>query len=302
MPEPDDTSLGRLGTLAGKWTVYSAFGTFLLYLFGYLALRFQLSAYGVATSLDAFDEKYMFAGSRFLVFLVSSVPNVLVIVFAIIAIGYLPFKLIPASAKTKLQRWGASWILQPARLPLAGTLLALMFIQLVLRKCFVFGNLLLAKELPPYEWISGVLLTGRSNLTLYFSGLVGGTLISGALLWMAWRQTSATSLSKALVGLLLFLVGVEFLLLPVNYGVLIDSQFLRRVSEVSGEEKPQPGQESWLVWESKDALTYFVREGAEGKRSIITVPRKETKIKVVAYDRIFRVLFGDRKSASPNVP
>jgi hypothetical protein len=301
MAEPVDTSMGKLGALAGKWTGYSALCTFLLYLLGYLALRFQLSVYGVATSLDAFDEKYMFAGSRFLVFLVSSVPNVLVIVFVLIAIGYLPYKLIPASAKAKLMRLGATWIAQPARLPLAGTLLAVLFIQLVLRKCFVFGNLLLAKELPPYEWIRGVLLTGSANRSLYFSGLVGGTLITGTLLWMAWRQATATPLSKVLVGLLFFLFGVEFLLLPVNYGILIASQLLPRVSEIGGEEKPQPGQQSWLIWESKEALIYFVQEGADSKRSVITVPRKETKIKVVAYDRIFQVLFGDRKSTPPRV-
>jgi len=301
MQEPDDASLGKLGTLAGKWTAYSAFGTFLLYLFGYLALRFQLSVYGVATSLDAFDEKYMFAGSRFFVFLVSSVPNVLLIVFFLIAIFYLHYKLVPASAKARLKVWGATWISHPARLPFAGTLLALMLIQLVLRKCFVFGNLLLAKGLPRNEWINGVLLTGSGNQSLYFSGLVGGTLISGALLLMAWRQPAATPLSKVLVGLLFFLMSVEVLLLPVNYGILIASQLLPRVTEIGAEEKPQFGQRNWLLWESKDDLTYFVQEGVDGKRSIITVPRKDADIKVVAYDRIFCVLFGDGKSASQQV-
>ena len=65
----------QLGNLAGKWTAYAAFGSFVLYLLGYLTLRFQLSTYGVATNLDIFDEKYLFAGCRFLVYLVSSVPT-----------------------------------------------------------------------------------------------------------------------------------------------------------------------------------------------------------------------------------
>ncbi len=84
----------KLGSVAGKWTAYAAFGSFLLYLLGYLTLRFQLTTYGVATNLDLFDEKYLFAGCRFLVYLVSAVPNILIILLALAAIGYLPYKLV----------------------------------------------------------------------------------------------------------------------------------------------------------------------------------------------------------------
>lgn len=293
MAEAADTSLGRLGILAGKWTAYSAFCTSLLYLFGYLALRFQLSIYGVATSLDVFDEKYLFAGSRFLVYLVSEVPNVLLIAFVLIGIGYWPYKLMPASGKEWLAHSWATWTAVPARLPLAGTLCGLAFIQLVLRKCFVFGHLLLAKELPRYEWVSQILLTGNANRSFYFSGLVAGTMVTAVLLYLSCNQKVATPSSQVLVGVLFFLVGVELLFLPVNYGILIDSQSLPRVSEINSDEKTPPGQESWLVWETKDALTYFVRESPSGMRAIVTIPRKENKIRIVAYDRIFRVLFGD---------
>jgi hypothetical protein len=293
MAEAADMSLGRLGSLAGKWTAYSAFATSLLYLFGYLALRFQLSVYGVATSLDVFDERYLFAGCRFLVYLVSEVPNVLLIAFLLVGIGYVPYKLIPASRKEWLAGSWAAWTASPARLPLVGTLCGLAFIQLVLKQCFVFGNLLVAKELPPYGWITGILLTGNANRSLYFTGLVAGTLATSMLLYLACGQKAATPFSNVLVGVLFFLVGVEFLFLPVNYGILIASQQLPRVSEISSDEKRPPGQESWLVWESKDALTFFVQESPGGMRAIVTIPRKETKIKVVAYDRIFRVLFGD---------
>jgi hypothetical protein len=64
----------KLSGRAAKWTGYAALGSFFLYLFGYLVLRFQLSVYGVETNIDAFDEKYLFAGCRFLVYLVSTVP------------------------------------------------------------------------------------------------------------------------------------------------------------------------------------------------------------------------------------
>ncbi len=200
--------------------------------FGYLTLRFQLSTYGVATNLDLFDEKYLFAGCRFLVYLVSSVPNILIILLVLAALGYVPYKLVPRSVKDRVKRWASEWCAAPIHLPLLGVILAVALIQFVLRKCFAFGNLLLRKQLPD-EWLSDVLLTSDGKLALYFSGLVAGTLLTGAiLLYVLRRGTATTAASKLLLGTLVFLFAVEFLLLPVNYGVLISTQQLPRVAEI----------------------------------------------------------------------
>jgi hypothetical protein len=289
----------RLGSLAGKWTAYTAFGTFLLYLLGYLTLRFQLSTYGVVTDLDAFDEKYLFAGSRFLVFLVASVPNVLLIVMACVAVAYLPYRLVPRSWKARITQGGTAWMAAPERLPLLGTVLALAMIQLLLRKCFVFGNLLLAQHLPEDEWINGVLLGDAGDRALYFTGLVGGTLLTGGVLLLAARRSaSATTLSTMLAGVLVFLVAVEFLLLPVNYGILIASQELPRVTQPGNNAKLAPGAQSWLVWESKEAVTYLIRTAPDGRRTMITMPRKDMQIAIVAYENIFRVLFASAQAGA----
>jgi hypothetical protein len=288
----------RLGSLAGKWTAYTAFFTFVLYLLGYLTLRFQLSTYGVVTDLDAFDEKYFFAGSRFLVYLVTSVPNVLLVVMLLVVVGYLPYKLVPASTKATVKRWGGVWKSKPERAGLLGAVLALAMIQLVLRKCFVFGNLLLAPQLPQYEWINGILLGTPTERSLYFSGLVAGTLLTGWLLLLSTPSgATATSASRTLAGLLLFLVAVEFLLLPVNYGILISSQELPRVSPVGNDSTLAVGDRSWLVWETKEALTYLVQANVDGKRSLISIPRKDAPIKIIAYENIFRVLFAPAVTA-----
>src|ERR1700736_1146018 len=138
MPEPLNDLTEKLGSLAGKWTAYAAFGSFLLYLLGYLTLRFQLSTYGVATNLDIFDEKYLFAGCRFLVYLVSSVPNVLIIVLVIAAIGSVPYRLVCASVKDCLKRRIAEWSARPIRLPLLGVVLGAALIQFPLGRGFSF--------------------------------------------------------------------------------------------------------------------------------------------------------------------
>ncbi len=292
---------GKLASLAGKWTAYTAFGSFLLYLVGYLTLRFQLSTYGVVTDLDAFDEKYLFAGSRFLVYFVASVPNVLLIMMVALAVAYLPYRLVPASAKARLTQWGAAWMAPPERVALLGTALTLAMIQFVLRKCFVFGNLLLAPQLPEDEWINAILLGNPADRSLYFSGLVGGTLLTGGVLLLAVRPgVRTTTLSKMLASLLVFLVAVEFLLLPVNYGILIASQDLPRVSEL-GDAKLAAGDQNWLVWEGKAAVTYLGRVARDGRRSLITIPRKEPRITIVAYDNIFRALFAPPQPGATQV-
>lgn len=280
----------KLGSLAGKWTAYAAFGSFLLYLLGYLTLRFQLSTYGVATNLDIFDEKYLFAGCRFLVYMVSAVPNILILVLVLAAIGYVPYKIVPLSVKDRLRRWASDWCSKPIRLPLLGVVLGVALIQFVMRKCFAFGNLLLRTRLPD-GWLSSVLLSSDGNLSLYFSGLVAGTLLTWAILVYVLRRGSATSsASQLLVAILVFLVGVEFLLLPINYGVLISTQQLPRVAEMRKDDPPQQGVRIWLVWDSKDELTYFVQDHSD-QRMLVTVSRKESKVRVFSYDDMFCELF-----------
>jgi len=287
----------KLGGLAGRWTAYAAFGSFLLYLFGYLTLRFQLSTFGVATNLDIFDEKYLFAGCRFLVYLVSSVPNILIVVLILAALGYIPYRLIPLSVKEALRKRIADWSAKPIHLPLLGIVLAVVFIQFASRKCFVFGNVLLRKHLPD-EWLSSVLLTNEARLSLYFSALLAGTLLTGVILLLIQHGgASINPLSRILTVLLIFLFAVEFLLLPANYGVLVSTQELPRIVEGGGAGNSPAGLTSWLVWESKDALIYFVR-GPEDQRMLVTLPRKDTRISVVAYDNIFCVLFGANQAGS----
>lgn len=281
----------KLGTLVGKWTAYAAFGSFLLYLLGYLTLRFQLSTYGVASDLDIFDEKYLFAGCRFLVYLVSAVPDILIVIMVLAFLGYIPYRLVPTSLKERIGKWLSSWCAGPLHLPLLGVVFAVILIQFVLRRCFAFGNLLVRKQLPD-EWISSVLLASDGKLAAYFSGLLAGTLLTGGILiYVLQRGTATTVASRLWLGLLIFLFAVEFLLLPVNYGVLISTQQLPRVAELTSTEKPAQGQRNWLLWDTKETATFFVH-GGQDERMIVIVPKKDAKVRIVAYDDIFCVLFG----------
>ena len=277
----------KFGGLIGKWTALAAFGSFVLYLFGYLALRFQLTTYGVATNLDAFDEKYLFAGCRFVVYLVSSIPSLLILLLVLSAVFYLPWKLVPSSFKERVEGAVAAWSGQGTHLPVLGVILAVLFIQFVLRRCFLCGDLLLRKNLPA-GWLGTLLLSSDAYQALYFTGLIAGTLITSGILFYAIKaELAAGVISRFWLGVLAFLVGVELLLLPVNYGVLIATQQLPRVAAT--DQKPD-GSTSWLVWDTKDSLTYLQRT-ANDERALVTVSRKQDPIKIIAYDDTLCVLF-----------
>lgn len=292
MENPFGTLGEKLGDVLGKWTSLAAIGTFLLYLFGYLALRFQLSTYGVVTDLDVFDQRYLLAGDRFVVYVVSTIPHVLV--FALLGFGivYLPFRLLPASLRVRVSAWPTALADMTIGLPLLGSVAALGLIEIIMRKCLIFGHLLFAQTLPQYGWLDDLLLADDANKSLFFSGLVAGVLLTGIICRRSIQlMDSARPLSRMLTVILTFLWAVEILLLPVNYGVLVASPQLPRVEYISLPGRPA-GERLWLAWDAKEARVYFAL-GADGRRTMISVPGNDARIEVVAFDPIFCILFGD---------
>ena len=81
---------------AASWAAYSAFGSFVLYLLGYLVTRFELTMLGVARNLDVLEERYFFAGAKFVVYLLATVPSLLLLLLVPAAIVWLLGRLLPA--------------------------------------------------------------------------------------------------------------------------------------------------------------------------------------------------------------
>ena len=98
------------------------------------------------------------------------------------------------------------------------------------------------------------------------------------------RQHTASS--KAWTLLLGLLIALQFLWLPINFGVLITDKELPRVSATT--------EQRWLVWEGKERVTFLVqRKGsASTKRVLVTELKSDVKkIEVAGYDPILRILF-----------
>lgn len=269
----------RIKSISGDWATYMVLGNVLLYIVGYLTLRFHLTAMGLGTDLAVLDERYWFTGARFLVYLVAAVPSVLLLAFPLALVGWGAARL-----------FGARVTFRPRPLTLFGIVFAVIMIQFVMRQCFFFSNLLLARDRPTEPaWLVALLLDDQF-MPLYFSGLVAATAIPIAILF--WLRADVTrTVSPFLKSLLLFLAVVQVLLLPINYGILIVDKAVPRVTSV-GKTALAAGEEAWLVWEGRDGVTYLVRRQADQHRALVTVPRSEAeRTEIVAFDRILPTLF-----------
>ena len=277
-----------LSALGSNWTKYSVVGSFLLYLTGYLAVRFHLTAIGIGTDLSVLDERYLFAGARFVVYVVSSVPNVLLLLLPVAAIALVVARIAPALTGS-LRR---SWLGHPLLAVWTAVVVAVLVIQTVMRQCFYFSNLLLARDLPAEPpWLVKLLLDD-TYMPLYFGALVMACALSLVVLF-ALRDVNPRHDSvamKAGKSLLAFLAAVQILLLPVNYGILIMDKTFPRVASV-GPQRVVDRENAWLVWEGKEGVTFLIRR-PDGMRLLQTVPRDEAKhIEILGFDPILPTLF-----------
>jgi hypothetical protein len=287
MTNPIEQLGQQIKTLGGEWAKFSVVGSFLLYVVGYLALRFHLTAMGVATDLAVLDERYLFTGARFLVYTVSSVPNIVLVALPFALLWAVLRRVLP-EARTSA---AADWLRRPQRLALIGILFSVFMIQVVMRQCFLFNDLLLAQALPPEPaWLVALLLDDRL-MPVYFSLLVAACAVTLALLWPLLADGGLAPAMQRARALLGFLAAVQILLLPVNYGVLIADKSLARVV-AAGARVLAPGESAWLVWEGKDGVTFLLRSADGQRRTLLTQPRAQAaSIEVLGFERILPALF-----------
>lgn len=294
---------GRLRELSAHWASYSLLGSFVLYILGYLTLRFHLTALGIGTDLSVLDERYLFTGARFLIYLVSSVPGLVFLVLLMAAPVYFLYRILPSAVRARLgsffnRQWRgiASWLRVPHRLALGGIIFSLLMIQLLMRQCFLLNNLLLAEDLPTEpSWFRGLLLAQSDGpMALYFSALLAGAAISSGIFYALRNPANTISNTLPLTSLLGFLLFVQLLFIPVNYGILVVDKSMPRVTGLETPGTLQANEQAWLVWEGNEGKTFLLRKPQAGKyaKSLITLPRETIKkLEITGYDPIFKALF-----------
>ena len=301
MPE-EKTS--RWAPLLGLWASASGVGAFVLHAAGYLALRHHLTALGIETDLAVVDERYLFAGLRFFLYLCLSLPHLLLLLavpaLAALAVWGLA-KAVRVIArklggkKARGKKTSAGSVFSPAHWPktsaVAGIVLAVLAIQLVMRQVFLFDRLLLRPALPRPEWLARVLLDDALGLrqTFYFAALGLGIAVTAALLAAARRGGAPTGLC-VLLGMLVLIQGM---LLPITHGSLTAGREVPRIAWPEAAGSP-PG-EAWLVWETKEDLVLLTRRGEQ--RRIVRIGKKKVeRLEMLCADPLLRILHDGERS------
>lgn len=299
---------GKVKEVEGYWAPYAVIGGCILYISGYLALRFHLTALGIGTDmgLAILDERYLFAGAKFVVYLCATAPSLVLLVLLLGGIVYGGYRALPTGARTAFGNWlrnGVAWVMQPTPLLLGGVVFSVGVIQFLMRDCFELNNLLLRSDFPVSSRLGQWLLReDESRIALFFLGLVASCALSSLILLALGRKPLTDDLLVYSYYLLVFLVVLQILLLPINYGYLVQDKSLPKVSSLDGPTPLVPGMEAWLVWEGKEGMTYLLRNTQQKPtvKSLITLPRDQVKrVEIIAYDRIFPTLFASSAGSIP---
>jgi len=291
------SELGKWASgLGGAWAKAFVIGSGLLYAVGYLIIRFHLTAIGIGTDLSVLDERYLNAGARFLVYLVLSISNSVLVALPGLLLAWALWRLCPCALRARIHLT----VRKPKLLLVIGILFAVGMIQFVMRQCFFLTNLLLAEVSPDAPGWLVCLLVHELWMPLYFCLLVVACALSLLIVWVLRATPFPPGLWTAARLLFIGLVAVQILLLPINYGVLIMDKVMPRVASL-GATPLSPGERAWLVWEGRDGSTFLVQgrqqqASAPAQRRLVTLARADVKrLEILDFDSIMPTLFGAKR-------
>jgi len=297
-------------TIGTHWASYTIVGSFFLYVSGYLVLRYHIWSLGIYVDISVIDERYVFAGVHYLIYVISLVPGFVLLIFIFILILpmpiYLLYRILPSSIRVKagsffIRQWQSflSWWLVPNRLAWLGIFLSLLTIQIVMIKCIHLNNLLLKEH--EISWLTfpyGLFFEHNIDraMSLYFHGLLGVALATASLLYVSINRPDQTTKSRIINSMFGSLVCVQLLLFPVNYGVLLENKTMPQVTGLHAPGTLKPNEQAWRVWEGDESITFFLRkrEGDRYLQSLITLPKKEIQsLEISGYDHISQIIKRD---------
>jgi len=286
----DDLKAALPGWL-GETTRMAGAISLLLYVTGYLIVRFHLTTLGLGVDLSVIDERYLFAGARFVIYLLTVIPSLLLLglfLAPLLLLLAVVARQVMRSLGQRPQKWLIALGSNPWWLTIVGVVIGVLSIQLVMKNCLDLNNILLKDPAPGNCGPLGWLLESEEYIPYFFMGLL---LLTGVTALSVIRLYALAGLSAALVAarrVLLLILGIQLMLLPVNYGVLVVDKKLPRI-------KPPPelqlasGAPAWLAWEGREGLTVLVETSTGPQRELVTLKRErlEAPIRIRSYDSVF---------------
>lgn len=290
----------RLKDSANSLMLNTSLISMILYILGYLSIRFHLTALGIGTDLTIVDERYLFTGARFVIFLVSTIPSLILLFILVASVFYLPIFILPKSLKQPLTTWLSkcwiaikSWWSLHDRLLIAAIILAVFEIQFVMRQSFFISNLLVASDFTRIpEFLRLLMLQENSHLLPLFFMLMTGFWVLSCIFYASnLKNIENTTSTGTLRGVLGFLIVVQFLMLPVNYGTLYVDKSMPKVTNLGSKHEFAVGENAWLVWEGSKSNSYLVWNKAKKTRVLVSIPKSDIKsVSIEAYDPLLSMI------------
>jgi hypothetical protein len=288
--------LDALAGFAKAWAGIAALATVTVYALGYLSLRSRHSAFGIDVDLGVFDDRYPFAGARFLAFILAYSAS-LALPLLVIAVVWRGVRRVRGRLALSSPTWPGGVL----RLVLVGLLA---FATVTFLKVLLIHDLLLDQRRPD-DWAAAKLVCwlatdpdieregvnpersgelsepttegpadapGRTAsasdyLALSFILLMVLTGLTIAWAWHEGRQPGPAR--RGLASLLWLLAAVGLMLLPVYHGTFFADTIVRRLDAAPAGVAALAG-DVWLVYRGNEKAVLFARDPARDPR-LITV-------------------------------
>ncbi len=241
-----------------------------------------MTVMGVASGLESFDQRYIFAGARFLLYTTTGAPILLMFL--------LPISPIYPVLSRRLGFWPEhfwKWLTTGSvRAYVIGIAVSVVSIEFPMRLCLQFENVLVKSELSgPGD---SLFFVSEWKKLLFLFVLLGSIGVAVAI----WRRGVSQADSGNAVWLHyigLFSIGVQFIFLPINYGTYFDQREVPRVRVTTSAGPALRDHTTWLIAEGPDDLSFFVWQG-QGK--IVSIPKRQiTQVEIECYNDLLSVRF-----------
>jgi hypothetical protein len=251
-----------------------------MYLCGYLVLRVRMNVLGIPADVSGLDERYLFAGANFIVYVVLALNRLLAIALVLVAAAAIPLALawwlaLDRSRRDRLVTWSVRmW----PRLGLVAALgaIAMSFTMIGMAEPWWSDHdLLFAPQLS--ERAAMIAGTDESTSWLFMEYLAAAVAAGAGTLIAASAGVRRPVLFAAFAAL-----ALQLLSLPMLYGALNADTFQPKVQLADGST-------GWIVWEGPASLTLFVDVG---KPTLIRrlKPDSQSPLTIVGFERILHRL------------
>jgi hypothetical protein len=251
-----------------------------MYLCGYLVLRVRMNVLGIPADVSGLDERYLFAGANFIVYVVLALNRLLRIVVVLVAVAAIPLALawwvaLNRSRRARLSMWSKRmW-------PRVGLVAALGAIGLsftmigMAEPWWSDHDLLFAPQLSE----RAAMIAGTDESTSWlFMEYLAASVAAGVGAAIAIRAGVRRSVLFVAFGAL----GLQLLSLPMLYGALSADTFQPKVQLTDGST-------GWIVWEGPASMTMFIDSG---RPTLIRRSKQDSQspLTIVGFERILHRL------------